>query len=279
VVNFFRLCSHEVSLKNYGGSECKWCESLTVNELPTSSEISKYYERYNETYTGGGGSEGKNLGRYAITYLQIARRCLPNSLETLLDIGSSVSLFPNIAHHDGFKVSCLDYSKPKNLFEGVEFIEGNINDEHILAKRRTFDVVTAWAVLEHTTHPNFSIRTISALCKIGGYIIVSVPENGTYLTRFSIGHSGWFCPPEHLNLISPKAMVSMFEKSKCKFVTSGRYELSKFRFILRYSVGVLETFLGFSCKCIFPKKWELLREVRTQHFKGLVYFVFKKSIK
>lgn len=276
--NFCRLCGHELSLKTYGGSECIWCESLTVNELPTSAEISEYYEKYNETYIGGGDSKGKNLSRYAITYLKIIRRCLPNNLETLLDIGSSISPFPNIAHHNGYKVSCLDYSKPKSLFDDVEFIEGNINDDHVLAKKRVFDVITAWAVLEHTSHPDFAIMTIAALCKTGGYIVVSVPENGTYLTKYSIGHSGWFCPPEHLNLISPKVMVSIFEKNKCELVTFGRYELSKFRFVLRYSIGILEAFLGFSYKCIFPKKWELLREVRTQHFKGLVYFVFKKSI-
>jgi hypothetical protein len=114
------------------------------------------------------------------------------------------------------------------------------------------------------------------LCQSGGLIFLSTPEIGTSLTNHSIGRSGWFYPPEHLNLLSPAAISKIFQAHDCELIKWGRLELNPVRYILRYGIGIAETGLGYLTKVVMPKKWQLLRNTKVHKFTGITYFVIKK---
>jgi SAM-dependent methyltransferase len=243
--------------------------------LPSADEISNFYATYNQQYTGGGGSAGRNLRRYATRYLQIVQA--HRQAGRLIDIGSSNNPFPNQAAGAGFEVTMMDFVRPPALDPAVRYIEGNMNDERALeAGRGAFDVVTSWAVMEHVPDPPRSAAILAALCKPGGLIVVSTPEIGTRLTQWAIGRSPWFYPPEHLNLISPKAFELLFTPLGCRMVRWGRLELSAPRYLVRYGVGLAGALLGGSLKSMAPAWWKAQRDKRKQAFQGVTYFVFEK---
>jgi SAM-dependent methyltransferase len=271
-----RLCRHPVTLRLWGGGECDACHSTSMPVLPSAAEIAGFYARYNQHYTGGGASAGRNLERYAKRYLQIVRRWRTGG--RLIDIGSSNNPFPSRAAAAGFDTTMMDFVKPPSLAASVRFIEGHMNDEHALAAGAGgFDVVTSWAVMEHVPDPPRSARVLTGLCKPGGLIVVSTPEAGTALTRYAIGHSPWFYPPEHLNLISPNAFKSMFSPLGCTLRHWGRLELSWPRYAARYGVGLAGASVGAVAKALAPTWWRAQREARTQSFQGVTYFVFEKA--
>ena len=270
------MCDSPVVPRKWGGGECDRCKSVSVTRVPTLDELESYYGTFNESYTGGGRSGGRNLARYAKRYLSIVRKQIKSG--KLIDVGSSTSPFPDIAATCGYDVSVLDYAKPKELSSNVDFIEGNINNEDILVQcSDTFDVVTAWGVIEHVARPRLSCRILARMCRPGGLIFLSTPEIGTLLANYSIGRSGWFCPPEHLNLVSPVAMARAFEANGCSLIKCGRHELTAARYIARYGIGILESTMGVPFKKLHPTKWQVLRDTVSHKFQGMLYFVIRKN--
>jgi SAM-dependent methyltransferase len=271
-----RLCEQPVRARRWGGGECERCGSTSVHVTPSDAELAAFYANYNERYTGGGASEGRNLERYARRYLQIVRRWRRSG--RLIDIGSSNNPFPNHAARAGSETSMMDFSRPAQLDHRVHFIEGHMNDERALdAGRAAFDIVTSWAVMEHVPDPRRSAQVLSALCKPGGLIVLSTPEAGTLLTRHAIGHSPWFYPPEHLNLISPRALELMFEPLGCELRHWGRLELSWPRFVARYGIGAASALTGALARGLAATWWRAQRDLRKQRFQGITYFVLEKT--
>lgn len=271
-----RLCGFELMPKQWGGAECDACGSVSVAVVPTNEELAEFYRAFNEAYKGGGSSEGKNLTRYARRYLHIIQKYTETG--TLIDIGSSTNPFPSYAANEGFNVTALDYIKPVDISQQVRFIQGSIDDEDIaLQYENTFDVVTAWAVVEHLPRPQISAKIMANICRPGGMIFLSTPEIGTFLTNYSIGRSGWFYPPEHLNLLSPAAVSNIFEAYDCTLVKWGRLELTPVRFLARYGIGLFEATIGVLIRTMLPRKWQTLRDSRVHKFTGITYFVLRKT--
>ncbi|MBN2468882.1 MAG: class I SAM-dependent methyltransferase [Deltaproteobacteria bacterium] len=216
-----------------------------------------------------------NQLRYARRYLKICRKHV--SLGKLIDVGSSTNPFPNLASEAGFEVTVMDFTRPQCLTEGVAWVEASLNDNRILMQyQERFDVVSAWAVLEHVVDPKLAVKTLAGLCCNGGTILLSTPEIGTFLTRHARGHSCWFSPPSHLHLFSAAAMIQLFTAEGCVLIRQGRIELNSARWLARYGVGIAEAIVGLFLRYVFSRKWYTMRRDHTQKFKGIKFFVFKK---
>ena len=269
-----RLCGKPIAPQEWGGGECDACGSVSVTTVPTEEELKEFYLRFNETYDGGHAGGG-NLIRYANRYLALLQRHLRAG--KFIDIGSSTSPFPNIAANAGFSVTVMDYVRPRDLDSRVTFVDGTLNDRSSLSTcGGTYDAVTAWAVIEHVSNPRLSCALLSDICKPGGVILLSTPEIGTFLTRNSIGRSGWFNPPMHLHLLSPLVLQTIFAQNDCDLLEWGRLELNSWRYVARYGIGLAETVIGTLVKCLSAVQWKKFRASRTHKFKGITYFAFRK---
>lgn len=258
-----------------GSCECNCCNSISTVNMPSEDELIEFYNNFNKNYKGGA-KEGSNLMKYARRYLSLTKRYCNGG--SIIDIGSSTSPFPNLAVKNGFDVTITDYIKPDNLDSKINYFYGTLNSEEFLKTiKKKFDIVSAWAVIEHVSNPKLAFSIISKLCKKNGFIFLSTPEIGTNLTNFSMGASAWYYPPMHLHLISPKAIQHLCNENDCKLIYWGRIEFSTLRFVLRYSIGLLESFIGFFFKLFFKKKWEDSKVLSTHRFKGITYFVIQKN--
>lgn len=245
--------------------------------LPSNNEIACFYATYNDGYTGGGASGGKNLERYGRRYLALVQEHAAKS-GRLIDVGSSNNPFPNLAATSGFETTVMDFVWPRALSREVRLAANNINEpESVEVGRNSFDVVTCWAVLEHLPDPQLSASVLAGLCRPGGTLLLSTPEIGTALTRYSIGRSPWFYPPEHLCLLSPAAVTKMFEPLGCVMQTMGRLELNPLRYAARYGVGLAKAALGLPLKVLGPRLWRRLRDSRLHAFQGISFLVLKKA--
>lgn len=104
----------------------------------------------------------------------------------LLDVGCGEGLFLELARKDGWNVTGTEispfatrYGKEKldlNLLEG-DLIDIRLSD-------KTFDVVTLWHVLEHTTKPIVILKEIRRILKDDGVFILAVPNINNHPSRW-----------------------------------------------------------------------------------------------
>ena len=227
--------------------------------------------RFNENYNGGGG----NLENYAMKYLQIVKKYVSSG--KLIDVGSSNSPFPMLAAKNDFNVTSADISNPSIMSTNIKYIKGDLNDINKMRSNfNKYNIVTSWAVIEHVPNPEIACSILSQLCNPGGYLFISTPEIGTILTKNIFGATPWFSPPMHLHIISSDALCGIFKKNGLELIKSGRLEITAFRYILRYSMGLLESIAGLCIRTFFPHLWLDGKSNKRQKFVGISYLIFRK---
>lgn len=266
-------CSTTLLEYNTLGKYCPNCFSIYAKEIPSDKELSVYYNKFNESYTGGGRSKGaiKRQNKYANIYIRLVNKYANG--KSLIDIGSSTNPFPNVALAKGYQVTIADFVKPKNLNGEIKFIESSLENIDTI---ESYDVVTAFAVIEHTRLPIIALGKLIELCKVNGIIIIYIPEIGHFSDKYALGTSGWFSPPEHINLLSKKCLNSVMTNLKCEQIYYSRFELNITRYLIRYGIGFVEGIFGIFVKTLNSNIWNSIRQKRISKHNGMSIFVFRK---
>jgi 2-polyprenyl-3-methyl-5-hydroxy-6-metoxy-1,4-benzoquinol methylase len=134
----------------------------------------------------------------------------------LLDIGCSCGYFLEVAAESGYDV------------HGIEFSPGAIAAAHSSIRPRimrgrledlpadqagSFDVVSAFDLIEHIDEPQPFLRKVSRLLKSGGHVLISTPDSEHFL-RFVMG-ARWpmLQPMQHLSIFSRRSLRLALEQS------------------------------------------------------------------
>ncbi len=184
-----------VTRREYNVVECS-CGMAFVNPMPTVESIPSLYP---PDYL----KDKRDFGRLYSRMMAL----LPNiSGGKLLDIGCGQGDFINRASEEGW------------IVEGVDLITWD--NHHLLPIRigdflemdlpaENYDVLTAWALLEHVRRPSAFFRKVSRLLKEDGEFIFVVPNFEAPGMRRSCTED----IPRHLWLFSPRAIDEYLRKS------------------------------------------------------------------
>lgn len=270
-----KFCGTETDLVFENGVECRLCKTVQVQVMPSDQVINEYYLNFNKNYTGGGPAE--NQIKYATAYFKLVRT-FRRKINRVLDIGCSNSPFPNLVNDLNIDVSVLDVVRPKDLDQQITFYQGLLDNNFSIPENQKFDIITAWAVIEHVKDVELSLENISKSLDIDGYFFLTTPEIGTFLSNYNMGRTPWFFPPEHLHILSPKCLGFVSDKFGLELVSHGHFEISKPRYFIRYYlIGLTETIIGVLVKLTSEKLFNRIRNKRVSLFKGIQYMVFQKK--
>jgi 2-polyprenyl-3-methyl-5-hydroxy-6-metoxy-1,4-benzoquinol methylase len=184
-----------VTRKEYNVVECR-CGMAFVNPMPTVESIPFLYPA---DYL-------KDKRAFARLYSRMMK-LLPNiSGGKLLDIGCGQGDFINHASKEGWCVEGVDlmaWDNPDLLPIRIgDFLEMDLPWE-------SYDVLTAWALLEHVRRPSAFFRKVFRLLKKDGKFIFVVPNFKAPGMRRSCTED----IPRHLWLFSPRAIDEYLHKS------------------------------------------------------------------
>lgn len=116
----------------------------------------------------------------------------------LLDIGCNVGLFISNALKVGYDVTGIDFDQ-----KAVEIAKTNPRlkqvypytlEKFISIFEDKFDVISLFDVLEHLDNPREIFQQIRKILKIGGYVVLSIPNRERNINTFS----DMDLPPHHL---------------------------------------------------------------------------------
>lgn len=183
-----------ISATEYHLVECG-CGMAFVNPMPTSEAIPLLYP-------GDYLKDKENLDALYGRMIELLPRLHG---ARLLDIGCGRGDFINQAVKKGWEaegVDLLDWNTPHPVRIRVgDFLNMD------LAETR-YDVVTAWAMLEHVRKPSAFFQKVSTLLKPGGRFVFVVPNFGAPGMR----HTCTEDIPRHLWLFTPRAVAAYLAK-------------------------------------------------------------------
>jgi 2-polyprenyl-3-methyl-5-hydroxy-6-metoxy-1,4-benzoquinol methylase len=206
--------------EGYSVLKCRNCGFAFVDPVPRHENIQDIYSRdYYEPWIVEQRGRRIRMWRKRLKTLN----SLSKKKGRLLDIGCGEGLFLEIAKRDGWDVIGTELSSfaVNHIREkhGIQVFKGEIVD--IGLPDKSFDAVTMWHVLEHTTDPIMTLKEIKRVIKEDGIFILAVPNLNNYpskwVYRIVKGRRMHLFSPEdrelHLYHFTPKTIELALEKT------------------------------------------------------------------
>jgi SAM-dependent methyltransferase len=175
--------------------QCKECGLIFLNPRPTIESAEIFYpKRYFEQLNQEGQSSKSRRYENETRYLMGVR---PGKI---LDIGCAGGGFLRLLRERGWDVHGMDLSDSAGNDYNIDIKYGSL--EKLNLPSQSFDVVTAWAVLEHLHDPMSYFKEAFRLLKSSGRFIFLVPNVNSLWSR--LGYSDDI--PRHQYFYSEKTI-------------------------------------------------------------------------
>ncbi len=199
---------------------CRKCSLIYLNPRPDESVSGRFYEH--EGYTPFVSATGAaSMQDKVYTALRSANnRWKRNFIEKqagrkgrLLDVGCGTGEFLQEMQSAGWDVRGVerDARAAAHAVEALRLsvVRGGL--DALPSPENSFDVITAWHVLEHLYEPHRAIVRMRDLLKKGGLLIIAVPNSASLDAR--IYRQNWiaFDTPRHLQHFTPAALQTMLK--------------------------------------------------------------------
>ncbi len=129
----------------------------------------------------------------------IAEKYCQGKEDKILDIGCGEGLFLKKISTDLNEVQGLDFNEhavQSGLKNGLK-INNQTIEEHAQDNENKYDVVTAFQILEHIPNVKSFLDAATKTLKVGGKLIIAVPNNEPYYLTYDRYHTmNW--PPHHM---------------------------------------------------------------------------------
>jgi len=191
---------------------CRTCGAGVTFPVPTAEVLGRYYD--SGVYRASGGR-----GFYLLDAIlnvacahrlrEIARLSAPPG--RLLDLGSGKGRFLACAVRHGWTAQGVETSAHQvaaaRARYGIRVFGGDLRDAAFADA--SFDVVTAWHVLEHLPDPDAYVQEIHRVLRPGGVFACEVPNIAS--CQAQLGRSTWYHLdiPRHLVHYAPNALASL----------------------------------------------------------------------
>jgi len=200
---------------DYRVVQCSCCGLVYVNPRPNPEMLVKLYNDYH-IRNGKDANTWARLMKNNFTDISTMLNRLFPERGRILDIGCGYGYFIKMMGNAGWAAVGIEPSSRTSGYakdKGLSVIETTIDDAEF--PDESFDVVTAFYVLEHLFDPLSAVKKIFMLLKPGGLTVLRIPDTTPivkFLTVLRIKNT-LYDLPFHLYDFSPKTIRMLFEKA------------------------------------------------------------------
>lgn len=211
------IIDYSISKEAFKLTECSNCNFLFTNPRPDSKDIASYYA--SENYISHSNKIKSPIGllykivRYFM--LRKKRKIIEkrSSKGVLLDIGCGTAHFLKHCSHKGWEVFGIETDKgtrqqsiEKNNIKIYQTIEE-------IDKKKKFDAITLWHVLEHIHDIDKVLRDIFARLKDNGTLFIAVPNRISYDAQYYKEYWAGYDVPRHLYHFSHNDVIRLLKNN------------------------------------------------------------------
>ena len=216
---FITCIDYAVSHETFHLIKCSDCELVITSPRPTTEQANRYYE--SPSYISHSNKAQTLIDNIYVTARTFTLRwkmsivdkyAAPSPQKHLLDFGTGVGEFLKLAKSNGWNVAGVEPSEIARQ-KASDLISKDITAslEEIAHSKQTFDVVTAWHVIEHVHELNATIATLKNLLRENGTLIIAVPNYRSWDAHHYKENWAAYDVPRHLWHFSMKSMTRFLE--------------------------------------------------------------------
>jgi SAM-dependent methyltransferase len=194
---------------------CRTCGLAFVKAAPSEAQLTAFYQNY-AFYKGYSPDQRVRTQRFG--WLDLTFRCSQSlyieALEntggiagkTVLDMGCSTGDFMQLVRFkQGLPQGVEIDESARAAAESIGFQVSSSAPEH-----GSFEIVTAFQVIEHLRDPRHYIATMARLVRPEGRVVIAVP-NATEVRDFGGSWLGFRVDLEHLNFFDIRSLCGLLE--------------------------------------------------------------------
>jgi 2-polyprenyl-3-methyl-5-hydroxy-6-metoxy-1,4-benzoquinol methylase len=202
---------------------CRSCDFVFLDPYPTDAVLSaiyngEYYSKTRELFELPRMRTDRSMTPYTapldVIEAMIAR-CASAEEGDWLDVGGGIGASMALVRQKrpGWRVSLNEFStRSIALAEELFQLEATADTaDQLLAKGRTFDVISSISVLEHISHPGPFIADYARLLKPGGVLALIVPHFTQLNTFVSKSAAPMVTPPFHVSFFQETHLRRILE--------------------------------------------------------------------
>lgn len=212
--------------KHFAVGYCNSCNFYVTTPVPTGHEIQKYYPKsyYGSGRRFAGVIEWLLDHLYSYRPRQIEQKQKPGKV---LDIGCGRGLLLNKLRQRGWDPYGTELSEDAAAYaRDVLHLPVTTRPlDELSFPDNEFDLVIIWHVLEHVTSPLSLLDEVARILKPGGYLLVAVPNFGSWEARWA-GKS-WFHldVPRHLTHFTPRTLRPALKRAGLSPVSTNFFSI------------------------------------------------------
>jgi 2-polyprenyl-3-methyl-5-hydroxy-6-metoxy-1,4-benzoquinol methylase len=272
---------HNVSRKLFTITECMNCGFRFTNPRPKEEHIYKYYQSKNYISHSSTKKGLINKAYHLVRSYQFYKKkkvIQKNSnmkKGKILDIGCGTGDFLKYMAASGWEADGVETDKGAKMIAEKKLgkkIEENLN---LLSGENQYDVISMWHVLEHVYNVEDCLKKVNKLLKIGGVLVVGVPNCASYDANKYKGNWVAYDLPIHLSHFRKNNILKLAKKSS--------FELKEIKPLLfdAFYIGMLSAkksgssiVSGFLHGMISNYKAK-----KSGEYSSLMYFLFKEGLR
>ena len=216
--NFLICTDHSVSGESFALVQCKHCSHVFTNPKPDQSKLPDYYK--SDSYIS---HTNRALNPVQWIYKLIRYKTIRNKENlihklsgnkgSLLDYGCGTGQFLNHCIKAGWNGTGIepDASARSIAKQSDLTVLSSINEAG-----NTFDIITAWHVLEHVPEPFETMNSFIRMLKPGGKIVLGLPNHKSYDAKNYGSYWAGYDVPRHLSHFNQASLAALAQRSKLK---------------------------------------------------------------
>jgi len=161
--------------------ECQECGCGFVNPRPTAQEIARYYPAEFYSSLRNAALTRKEIERFSAQAKYVLDAIPAAARPRLLDIGCANGDFIRFMCERGFEAEGVEPFHTVDVKDDLKIVRGAFTD--VPDDTASYQVITAWAVLEHVHDPRSYFSKASQLLTGNGVFIFMIPNFGSLASR------------------------------------------------------------------------------------------------
>jgi 2-polyprenyl-3-methyl-5-hydroxy-6-metoxy-1,4-benzoquinol methylase len=216
------LCgnTHFSGIHNLG--KCTVCGLVQVVPMRSEKEIRKLYHEDMEHFKPYIAQIPVHRKYFKKKIQDIKKIILPSNL---LDIGCAMGILLEEARRVGVRATGIDISRDAVIYcrkKKLDVLEGTLSSIGGKLHNNSFDVVTAFEIIEHERNPLEMMRRVHTLLKNDGIAVLTTPNHDSFWRKIMGKWWVGYRHSEHVTFWDPTTLRELFQRAGFKNSTIRR---------------------------------------------------------